>query len=148
MFVTDTLRSQVERLLQSVEVRSRWLTNLSGQADNLARDTALVWAAERALHVAVECVTDAANLIIDALVMRDPGGYVDIVRVLMEEGVVSRDWFRRFEPMLQFRERLVHGYQDLGPDEVVQAVTAYGPLFMEYVESVRRYLGITNPGRG
>ncbi len=140
LFITDSLRTQVDRFLRAIEERSRWLAGLTPSSG--ADDPGRVWAAERALHVAVECVTDAANLIIDALVMRDPGGYVDIVRVLMEEGVVSRDWFQRFEPMLRLRERLVHGYLDLPPDEIMEAAVQFGPLFNEYVASVRQYLGI------
>ncbi|SFU39112.1 DUF86 domain-containing protein [Alicyclobacillus macrosporangiidus] len=140
MFITDSLRTQVDRYLQAIEMRSRWLAGLTTSSGS--DDPGRVWAAERALHVAVECVTDAANLVIDALVMRDPGGYVDIVRVLMEEGVVSRDWFQRFEPMLRLRERLVHGYVDLQPDEVMEAAVQFGPLFNEYVAALRQYLGI------
>ena len=46
---------------------------------------------ERLVHVAIECLADIGNVLIDALLMRDPASYVDIIDVLRDEEVVSRD---------------------------------------------------------
>lgn len=142
MFITEQLRQDVDKLLGAIVTRAKWLEAAANSSSGDWTEETMVWAAERALHVAVECVTDAANLVIDALVMREPGGYADIVRVLMEEGVVERSWFAEFEGALDLRNRLARQYVDLTPAEVVTAVNAYGPLFRPFVAALRSYLGI------
>ncbi|MCL6637434.1 MAG: DUF86 domain-containing protein [Alicyclobacillus sp.] len=130
----------VEQRLRLLGERAQWLESLVDN-DGWEQDVVQLWAAERALHVALECMTDAANAVIDALVMRDPGGYADIIRVLAEEGVVSWSWFDQFEPVLHFRERLVRGYADLQPADVVRAVRQSASLLNVYADSLRQYLG-------
>lgn len=142
MFVTPVLREQVARMLQRLETNSVWLQECAHSAEDWSVDVTRVLAAERALHVSVELTTDAANAVIDALVMRDPGGYADIIRVLMEEGVVEKDWFMEFEGVLAFRQKLIHSYLELSGNEVVDAVHRYAALFSTYIDKLRTYLGI------
>ncbi|MCL6453591.1 MAG: DUF86 domain-containing protein [Alicyclobacillus sp.] len=140
MFVTKELKQQVEVYLQQIDRLSGWLAAAGESGIQWDEEMTPRLAAERALHVAIECVTDVGNLLIDALVMRDPGGYADIVRVLMEESVVPRAWFTAFEGAIAFRNRLIREYTTLRPAEVGEAVAAYGPLLAEFTESVRNYL--------
>lgn len=144
MFVTEQLRKSVELRLRTIEARAAWLESAATWPDADWDDETLVWAAERALHVAIECVTDTGNLIIDALVMREPGGYVDIVGVIAEEDVVPRDWFEAFRGALALRNQLVRDYATLSPQIVTRAVREYGPLFVPFVTSVRTYLGMSS----
>ncbi|MBX6353361.1 MAG: DUF86 domain-containing protein [Thermoflavifilum sp.] len=141
MFITEELQKRIDGILQAIEVRADWLARLAEQP-GWSADPGRVWAAERALHVAIECVTDAASDMIDALVMRDPGSYADIVRVLMEEGVVSADWFHAFEPALTYRDKLVRRYRELTAAETEEAVRRCAPLLRPYCDAVRRYLGM------
>ncbi|MDQ0189007.1 DUF86 domain-containing protein [Alicyclobacillus cycloheptanicus] len=143
MFITNQLRQEVDKYLRTIDQRADWLQTARAWTDDEWDETRM-WAAERALHVAVECVTDAANLVIDALVMREPGGYADIVRVIMEEGVVGKAWFEEFEGILAFRNRLARGYTDLSMADVVSAVRTYGGLFRPFTASMRSYLDISS----
>ncbi|WP_054967873.1 DUF86 domain-containing protein [Alicyclobacillus ferrooxydans] len=157
MFVTTELRAAVQKNLLKVDEYAFWLEdyethlgesgigqNTASNGGNAGGEDVLTGklAAERALHVAIECTTDAANLVIDQLVMREPGGYADILRVLMEENVVTKNWFAKFEGALAFRDRLVHHYAELTADEVNQAVEAYAGLLPEYTAALRSYLDI------
>lgn len=156
VFITAELRLGVKKYLDKVDECFNWLDSCpwspSGRDDGTSdpnpdiaddpMDPTTKLAAERALHVAVECTTDAANLVIDALIMREPGGYADILRVLMEESVVTKLWFEQFENALRFRDRLVHHYADLTVNEVRDAVQAYTPLLPEYTAALRTYLDI------
>ncbi len=142
MFVTDNLRRNVQKILVDMEERSDFLMEVRSADPSWAKSRERRWAAERALHVAIECVTDVANLVIDALVMRDPGNYEDMLRVLLEERVVSQEWFDGFVSILDLRSRLVRDYGRLGPEDVRRAVGEYASLFGEYAESIRSYLGI------
>ena len=140
MFVTKKLQEQVNEILNDLDVYAEWLEACAARTGDWENDVTIRWAAERALHIAVECATDAANVVIDALVMRDPGGYSDIIRVLMEEGVVHPDWFRQFEGALELRNRLIHQYTDIQAEEIRLGVTRYAPLFKEYAAKLREYL--------
>jgi uncharacterized protein YutE (UPF0331/DUF86 family) len=142
MFVTEDLREKVDHILRTLDERAGWLMQVRDLPDDKWNERELLWAAERAMHVAVECSIDAANEIIDALVMREPGSYEDILRVLMEEGVVSRDWFEAYVGVLAFRDKLVRRYTSLSGGEVVEAVRTYAPLFQPYAAALRAYLGI------
>lgn len=142
MFVTDNLRRNVQKILLDMEERSDFLLSVREDEPFWAENRERRWAAERAVYVAVECVTDVANLVIDTLVMRDPGNYEDMLRVLFEEHVVTKEWFDEFVSILDFRSRLVRDYGHLSPDDVGQAVHKYAPLFGEYARSLRTYLEI------
>ena len=39
------------------------------------------FALARALQIAVECIIDVGSLMIDGFIMRDPGGYLDIIDI-------------------------------------------------------------------
>lgn len=166
MFVTEELRSSVGRYLTRMEACATWLADaapgvaeVAGQAQaaghaalgaaELAGQTpadrqALTWqlAAERAVHVGVECSTDIGNLIIDALVMRDAGGYADIMRVLMEEQVVPKDWFEAYLGVIQYRDKLLRNYLQVTPEETREAASAAAQLFPQFARSIRHYLNI------
>lgn len=140
MFVTPQLKESVDRILNSLKDHADWLSECAAVETVWSDDRTRVLAAQRALHVAVELATDAANAVIDALVMRDPGGYADIIRVLMEEQVVDKDWFTAFEGALEFRQRLIHHYIDVRDQDVVAAVSLYAGLFPPYIDKIRAYL--------
>ncbi|WP_067932070.1 DUF86 domain-containing protein [Alicyclobacillus kakegawensis] len=140
MFLTDASLARIEQCLQAVAERAQWLEQLSERPAGWSEQPETRWAAERALHVGIECVTDAANELIDALVMREPGGYADILRVLIEEGVLKREWFERFTGALDLRQELVRHYLVLEPQRVEQAAREYSPMLLEYVEQMRAYI--------
>ncbi|MCL6631582.1 MAG: DUF86 domain-containing protein [Alicyclobacillus herbarius] len=140
MFITNELQQQIGACLEALRERAEWLQSLALLPSGWATTAERRWAAERALHVGIECVTDAAALLIDALVMRDPGGYADILRVLMEEEVVSRNWFERFQGAVRLRQDLVRRYVSIKPDEIESAVREYAPLFLQYIEQMQAYL--------
>jgi uncharacterized protein YutE (UPF0331/DUF86 family) len=144
VFITEELRQAVKGMLAHMEEPVKLLETLASRSDEWHTDTLARLAAERALHIATESMTDAANLIIDTLIMRDPGSYPDIIRVLAEEEVVSQDWFNRFEGCLLFRNRLVHQYREVSADEVREAVRLYAGEFSPYIHAVKKYLGLSD----
>ncbi|MBX5436029.1 MAG: DUF86 domain-containing protein [Alicyclobacillaceae bacterium] len=142
MFVTDELRGKVNRLLLALEERARWLEELANRTDTWWTDPGLRWGAERALQVAAELTTDAANAVIDALVMREPGSYADIVRVLWEEGVISQDLLARLDTVVSWRNRLVRHYAELEPEDVRDGIKQCSGAFDPFAAALRAYLGM------
>lgn len=152
MFVTDHLRNQVQSLLDVLTVRQQWLETRVKCERGWADDLTQRWAAERTLHTAVESCVDVANVIIDALIMREPAGYADILRVVQEEGVIPAVWFSRFVGAVDFRMRLLRHYDQVTAAEVEDAVNHYAPLFGPYIDFVQAYLHhpdlLSSPGQG
>lgn len=73
----------------------------------------LHFAQERALHLAIEAVTDVGSLLIDAFMMRDASSYEDIVDVLRGEGVFPDDVADGLKSLIALRRSLTQDYMDL-----------------------------------
>src|SRR3954451_19698817 len=67
----------------------------------------------RSLHIGVECIIDIGNTIIDGFIMRDPGGYLDIIDILEDEQVISLDLAIKLKEFVTFREQLVRNYDQI-----------------------------------
>ncbi|EJY55223.1 hypothetical protein URH17368_1963 [Alicyclobacillus hesperidum URH17-3-68] len=140
MFLTDAHKEQIETWLAGLSERVTWLQTLSQQSDAWEHDLTWRLAAERALHTSVEYVTDISSLIIDALVMRDPGGYADIVKVLVEEQVVDAQWFDSFTGIFDLRTKLLRDHAQVTPTEIRQAVVRYANQFSPFIDAIRAYI--------
>jgi uncharacterized protein YutE (UPF0331/DUF86 family) len=143
VFVTDSLKSKVGETLAYMDTVSRWLSDTAAlPAGWAASDNTRRFAAERAIMVSVESVTDAASDIIDALVMRDAGSYADLVRVLVEEGVVAEKWFQAFLQVIEARQALLRRYRDIESQFIEETVRQIAPLLPHYSTRLREYLGM------
>ena len=79
-------------------------------------------AAERYLHLSIECLLDIGNHIIADRGYRKPETYGEILQILAEEGVISEKLFHELEGMAAFRNVLVHDYLKLDLDKVYQVI--------------------------
>lgn len=118
------------------------MLDLANREDDWENNLTWRMAAERALHTSAEYTTDIGSLIIDALVMRDPGGYADILMVLVEEEVLDRDWFESISPVFDLRARFIRDHANVSPDEVRRAVHKFAPMFPEFIEKIVAYLAL------
>ncbi|MFH0798593.1 MAG: DUF86 domain-containing protein [Pseudomonadota bacterium] len=75
-------------------------------------------AAERNLHLSIECLLDIGNHVISDRKLRKPETYGEIFDVLAEEGIISKTLLRRLDGMAAFRNLLVHDYVRLDLDHV------------------------------
>ncbi|WP_309120091.1 HepT-like ribonuclease domain-containing protein [Paenibacillus sp.] len=71
------------------------------------------FAQERALHLAIEAVTDVGSFLIDGFMMRDASSYEDIVDVLRTEGVLPEDLADGLKALIALRRPLTQDYMDL-----------------------------------
>nr|WP_230087812.1 HepT-like ribonuclease domain-containing protein [Alicyclobacillus mali (ex Roth et al. 2021)] len=138
--MTKDHKQQIEVWLDALGARVAWLEDLAEREEAWEEDLTWRLAAERALWTSVEYVTDIASLIIDALVMRDPGGYADIVKVLVEEQVLDRPWFEAFTGAIDFRSRLLRDHARIAPKDVREAVSRYADLFAPFMNQIREFM--------
>jgi uncharacterized protein YutE (UPF0331/DUF86 family) len=97
-------------------------------------------AGERALHLMIECLTDIGNIIIDALIMRDPASYEDIFEILTEEGVFAKAFFEHFIPAVRYRKTLAHEYSKVQAEDVWNMVQAHADDFATMRDSIASYV--------
>jgi uncharacterized protein YutE (UPF0331/DUF86 family) len=111
---TDRIERQLRVLRECVAV----LEETKRRRGEREGDPVLFFAASRALHLAVECMIDVGTTMIDGFIMRDPGGYLDIVDILEDERVIPKEGAERIRDLVRFRDRLVRKYDELSPGEV------------------------------
>jgi uncharacterized protein YutE (UPF0331/DUF86 family) len=74
----------------------------------------------RSFHIGVECVIDIGNTIIDGFIMRDPGGYSDIIDILEDEQVIPIILANKLKSFVKFREQLVRYYDQVDNKSLVE----------------------------
>lgn len=67
-------------------------------------------AQERALHLAVETVTDIGSYLIDGFIMRDASSYEDIITIIAGEGVFPAELQENLLELVRLRKPLVQDY--------------------------------------
>lgn len=93
------------------------------------------FAAARALHMAIECVTEIGTALIDGFMMRDPGSYEDIVQIMKDEAVLPQGEANRIKRLVEYRRTLVVHYTDLKREKLMQLMELAEALetFPQYV---------------
>jgi uncharacterized protein YutE (UPF0331/DUF86 family) len=95
------------------------------------------FAVMRSFHIGVECIIDIGNTIIDGFIMRDPGGYSDIIDILEDEQVIPFILANKLKDFVKLREQLVRYYDQVEKSklEVYIDETAAFQQFLDCVEA-------------
>lgn len=67
-------------------------------------------ALERLTHTMLEAILDVGNMMIDGFIMRDPGSYEDIIDILDDEKVITKEMHDRLIHLIQYRKMTVQQY--------------------------------------
>jgi uncharacterized protein YutE (UPF0331/DUF86 family) len=133
----DRLREKIGFVRKTVrhleEIRSR------GQEQFLA-DHILQGAAERGLQIGVEGLLDIAHHIVAREALGVPRAYGEVIDLLVDSGHLPRANAPAFKAMVKFRNRAVHLYDEISPEEVYKILEhdlGDFELFLEAI--VRRY---------
>lgn len=97
------------------------------------------FAAARALHVAIECVTDVGNALIDGFIMRDPGSYEDIVEIMKDEDVLPKDEADQMKRLVEYRRTLVVRYTEVEKTDL-ERLTELAQALKSFPMRVEHYL--------
>lgn len=111
----EVFASRLQRLERYLEI----LRTLQGYAlEQYVADPLVHGAAERYLHLAIECMLDLGNHLIADRGWRTPESYADVLRTLEAQQVMPVELARRLDGMAGFRNLLVHDYLRLEHEEV------------------------------
>jgi uncharacterized protein YutE (UPF0331/DUF86 family) len=130
---------------EQIEERLDFLPYLIGALRELphrwqAGDALMAMAGERALHLAIEAVTDVGSLLIDGFLMRDASSYEDIVEILQGEGVFPAETGALLLRLVQQRRPLVQDYGTLDRTELHPLIREIPGALERFPADVRSFI--------
>lgn len=135
MYYVD--RKQIEARLDSIPALAEALEALAGDwQGSLLQGLAQ----ERALHLAVESVTDIGSYLIDAFIMRDASSYEDIIDVIHGERVFPDELHETLIALVQLRKPLVQHYYDWPRAELHPLTPVLPEVLLSFAQAVTHYL--------
>jgi uncharacterized protein YutE (UPF0331/DUF86 family) len=87
---------------------------------------------ERTLQIMIECCADIANHVISDNDLRAPKSYADCFLVLQEHGVISATLAPRLVQMAEFRNVVVHQYDEVDAEIVISILHSHLDVFTEF----------------
>lgn len=130
-------QEQIERRLEAIPEIAEGLRTAAQSWDG---GLVLGMMQERALHLAIEVVTDVGSYLIDGFIMRDASSYEDIMDIVHEEKVFPQDVHAVLLELVRLRKPLVQEYYDWDRHSL-HPLTAKLPDALErFAAHVREYL--------
>ncbi|WP_438349729.1 DUF86 domain-containing protein [Paenibacillus sp. FA6] len=130
-------KEQIEGRLHTIP---EIVTGLQIVADQWDGGLILGFAQERALHLAIEVVTDIGSYLIDGFIMRDASSYEDILDITHEEKVFNSTVHAVLISLVKLRKPLVQNYYEWDRPSLHPLTQALPTILNEFSTSVRDYL--------
>ena len=127
----DVIAARLEKLRGYLQTLKAVQKNDLG---SFKKDPFIHGAAERYLHLSIECLLDIGNHIIAERGYPKPETYGEILQILADNEVISGKLFGELEGMAAFRNVLVHDYLKLDLEKVYQVITDRLRYFEELAE--------------
>ena len=97
-------------------------------------------AQERALHLAIEIVTDIGSYLIDGFLMRDASSYEDIIEITSGEGVFPVSIVPDLLELVRLRKSLVQDYYNWKSSELHPLLTKLPAVLTSFKIAVEQYV--------
>ncbi|GAF24155.1 MULTISPECIES: type VII toxin-antitoxin system HepT family RNase toxin [Shouchella] len=133
MYFVD--RKRIEQVLTYMEEVTQFL-----EVEPLQTDKKSGLALERAVAVLIESIIDVGNQLIDGFIMRDPGGYEDIIDILEDENVITVQECDELKKIVQLRKTLAYEYTTIDHQHLYQTITEQLTGVKRFPIAVRAYL--------
>lgn len=127
-------RSKIEETLIYMD---GLLQELEGQPFESVRDKLLL---ERITQMIIESIVDVGNMMIDGFIMRDPGGYEDIIDILVDEKVLPSEDIDVYKAVIKLRTMLVKEYLAIDHEKVEKTLYHSKHVLAVFSEHIRTYL--------
>jgi len=115
----DLIAARLERLRGYIKI----LQSIQKQdIQTFKKDLFVHGAAERYLHLCIECLLDIGNHIISDRGYRKPETYAEVFQILGEEKVITPQLLKELEGMAAFRNILVHDYLKLDLSQIYRII--------------------------
>lgn len=95
---------------------------------------------ERMTQLFIDSILDIGNAMIDGFIMRDPGSYDDIVDILMDEKVITKDLGEAIKKLIPIRKHLLQDYTTPITETIITTFTENISAYKEFPVAVQTYL--------
>lgn len=129
-------RNQIEKALSHMEE----LLALYKKEDNWGEDLIHSLALARLSHVVIEAIIDVGNTMIDGFIMRDPGGYDDIIDIMDDEKVITSEMSVPLKQVIGLRQMIVREFIDVDTKSIADVLDASYESLLLFPTKVRYYL--------
>ncbi len=133
MYFVD--REKIEQTLIYMETIQAHVKTIQ-QPKDITEQIAL----ERIVYVIIESIIDVGNSMIDGFIMRDPGGYEDIIDILEDEKVINAEHAQSLKKLVIQRKQLVQEYTTVDHQALSDVLINNELALMQFPKDVRRYL--------
>ncbi|AOZ93946.1 DUF86 domain-containing protein [Paenibacillus crassostreae] len=130
-------REQIDRRLQAIP---EIVEVLQIVVDKWDKGLSLSFAQERALHLAIETVTDVGSFLIDGFIMRDASSYEDILEITHKENVFNNTIYNCLIELVKLRRPLVQDYYEWDRSSLHPLTKVLPTILNDFVTSVKDYL--------
>ncbi len=114
---------------------------LSFSIDEVNADFYKLHTLERLVQLIVDEMIDVNTHIIRHSDIKTPNDFQSTFRALAEVQVFPFDFAERIAPTVGLRNRLVHRYEEIKPDLLIQSAKKEKDDFKEYVSYIRTFIG-------
>ncbi len=106
----------------------------------ITADYTALWAVERGMQLAAQCVLDICNHIVSEVATERPANYRELILTAGRLGLMPEEFARPLSGLAGFRNVLVHEYAKVDPSEVYRNLTEGLPDLDRFADYVRQFL--------
>ena len=136
-FDRDKILSKLSLIMENMKML-QYLKRLSLEV--FIQDFRNVESAKHLLQVSIEAMIDIANHIISRGRLGHPKSYAESFGILHAEGILAPELVESYSVMVKFRNRVVHLYQKVDPDQIYVILQNKLEDFMAFSEEIRLFL--------
>lgn len=134
-------RRFVETKLSYIQTYYQELEGVLGYSDReIKGDTLRLRALERIIQLLVDEIIDINNHIIRYVQLRVPEDFQSTFLILAENKILPEEFARRIAPVVGLRNRLVHRYEKVAVEILLNTIRKSKEDFKEYVKHILLYL--------
>jgi uncharacterized protein YutE (UPF0331/DUF86 family) len=131
----------VEAKLSSIQTYYQELEKVLGYSDQeIKSDILRLRALERIIQLIVDEITDINNHIIRYAQLRVPEDFQSAFLILAENKILPEEFARRIAPVVGLRNRLVHRYEKVDIEMLLDMIRKSKGDFKSYIKHILEYL--------
>ncbi len=134
-------RRFVEAKLSYIQTYYQELEGVLGYSDQeIKLDILMLRALERIIQLIVDEITDINNHIIRYAQLRVPEDFQSAFFILAENKILPEEFARTIAPVVGLRNRLIHRYEKVDVEILLNTIRRNKEDFKEYVKHILKYL--------
>lgn len=128
-----------KKIAETIAHMNKLITLIEGKTDWQADEHSKL-ALERLGQNMIESIIDIGNSMIDGFIMRDPGGYDDIIDILTDEKVIPQEMDAPLKEVIEFRKELVRHFYAVDHTKLEQTLVSNLAYLKQFPGHVENYL--------